>query len=73
MLVGLVTLTAIVAAAAYQGRAGSVTAAEYSRAEKFMGGGLAGLETHSGVVANWLADDRLWYEVTTERGRRDYR
>ncbi len=72
MTVGLVALTAIAGAAAFQGpRAYSpraVVAADYTHAEKFLGAGFAGLETHSGVVANWLPDERFWYDVTTERG-----
>jgi dipeptidyl-peptidase 4 len=76
MIAGLAAFIVIAAAAAFQGRAAytprAVVAADYTRAEKFLGAGLAGLETHSGVVANWLPDDRFWYDVTTERGVEHY-
>jgi dipeptidyl-peptidase-4 len=44
------------------------TAADYARAEKFMGYNTTPLVTHSGVRPNWLPDERLWYRVTTEAG-----
>jgi dipeptidyl-peptidase 4 len=44
------------------------TAADYARAEKFMGYNTTPLVLHSGVHATWLADDRFWYRTTTEKG-----
>jgi len=44
------------------------TAADYARAEKFMGYNTTPLVTHSGVRPNWLPDERLWYRVATEAG-----
>ncbi len=44
------------------------TAAEYTRAEKFMGYNTTPLVTHSGVRPTWLADERFWYRVTTAAG-----
>ncbi|MCU1238331.1 MAG: peptidase dipeptidylpeptidase domain protein, partial [Candidatus Solibacter sp.] len=44
------------------------TAAEYSRAEKFMGYNTTPLVLRSGVRPTWLADERFWYRVTTAAG-----
>src|SRR5262245_55657592 len=46
------------------------TAAEYARAEKFMGYNTTPLVFRSGVRPTWLggSDERFWYRVTTERG-----
>jgi Tol biopolymer transport system component len=46
----------------------AITAADYARAEKFMGYNTTGLVFRSAVQANWLADDRMWYRVTTAEG-----
>ena len=47
----------------------ALTAADYARAEKFMGYNTTPLVLHSGVHATWLPDDRFWYRTTTEKGR----
>jgi dipeptidyl aminopeptidase/acylaminoacyl peptidase len=47
---------------------GALTAADYARAEKFMGYNVTPLVYRSGVRGNWLPDDRVWYRVTTEKG-----
>jgi dipeptidyl-peptidase 4 len=44
------------------------TAAEYARAEKFMGYNTTPLVLRSGVRPTWLADERFWYRVTTAEG-----
>lgn len=64
---------AVGAAAGYaQGRGGEsprgITAADYQRAEKFMGYNTTPLVLHSGTRPNWMPDDRFWYRVTTEEG-----
>src|SRR5471032_1682857 len=57
-----------------QGPAGApraLTAADYSRAEKFMGYNTTPLVLRTGVRASWLPNDpgdRFWYRVTTEKG-----
>jgi len=43
----------------------SITAADYARAEKFMGYNTAPLVSGA-VRATWLADDRFWYRKGTE-------
>jgi hypothetical protein len=45
------------------------TAAEYARAEKFMGYNTNPLVARSGVRPNWLPDERFWYRMTTAAGR----
>ncbi|HEV8145746.1 MAG TPA: DPP IV N-terminal domain-containing protein [Bryobacteraceae bacterium] len=49
-----------------------LTAADYERAEKWMGYNTNPLVLRSGVRASWLSptggDDRFWYRVTTEKG-----
>jgi dipeptidyl aminopeptidase/acylaminoacyl peptidase len=46
----------------------NVTAADYARAEKFLGPTLNGLVFRSSVQANWLPDGRMWYRLTTAEG-----
>jgi dipeptidyl-peptidase-4 len=46
----------------------AMTAADYARAEKFMGYNVTPLVYRSGVRGTWLPDDRFWYRVTTETG-----
>jgi hypothetical protein len=45
-----------------------MTAADYARAEKFMGYNVTPLVYRSGVRGNWLPDERFWYRVTTPGG-----
>jgi dipeptidyl-peptidase-4 len=47
---------------------GTMTAADYARAERFMNYNVTPLVYRSGVRGNWLPDDRVWYRVTTESG-----
>jgi len=44
------------------------TAADYARAEKFMGYNTTPLVLNAGGRTTWLADDRFWYRTTTEDG-----
>ena len=46
----------------------ALTAADYARAEKFMGYNTAPLVDRSGIRPTWLADERFWYRVTTPEG-----
>src|SRR4051794_4489326 len=43
-------------------------AADYARAEKFMGYNTTPLVQRSAVRPNWLPDERFWYRVTTPQG-----
>ncbi len=45
-----------------------VTAADYARAEKFLGPAVTPLVTGGAVSANWLQDERFWYRNTTASG-----
>ena len=45
-----------------------LTAADYARAEKFMGYNTTPLVFRSGVRPTWLPDDRFWYQVTASDG-----
>ncbi len=47
----------------------ALTAADYERAEQFLGANTNPLVLRAGVTPNWLPDERFWYRVTTERGR----
>ncbi len=64
------TLTLALGAAALPGLAQTrvITADDYARAEKFLGGGMGGLLYRSGVRPVWLADERFWYRNTTAEG-----
>ncbi|HVW83557.1 MAG TPA: DPP IV N-terminal domain-containing protein, partial [Bryobacteraceae bacterium] len=46
----------------------ALTAADYARAERFMGYNTNPLVFGAGVRPHWLAGDRLWYRVTRENG-----
>ncbi|MEP7342511.1 MAG: S9 family peptidase, partial [Acidobacteriota bacterium] len=46
----------------------TLTADDYSRAEKFMNYNTAPLVLRAGARPTWLADGRFWYRVTTENG-----
>ena len=49
-------------------QARTLTSADYSRAEKFMGYNTNPLVLRAGVRATWLPDDRFWYRVATDNG-----
>jgi dipeptidyl-peptidase-4 len=51
-----------------QAPAAAMTAADYKRAETFMNYNVTPLVYRAGVRGTWLADDRVWYRVTTENG-----
>ena len=51
------TLLALASALAQQ----KYTAADYQRAERFMGYNTTPLVLRSGVRPNWLPDERFWY------------
>ena len=44
------------------------TAADYERAEKFMGYNTNPLVLHGGVRPTWISGDRFWYRTTTADG-----
>jgi dipeptidyl-peptidase-4 len=45
-----------------------VTAEDYARAEKFLGGNVASLVLKASVRPNWMAGDRFWYRNRLARG-----
>jgi dipeptidyl-peptidase 4 len=47
----------------------ALTAADYGRAERLMNYNVTPLVLRSGVRPTWLAEDRFWYAVTTEKGQ----
>src|SRR5213594_1853934 len=46
----------------------TLTAADYARAERWMGYNTNPLVFRSGVRPAWQGDDRFWYRVTTPEG-----
>src|SRR5436305_10368126 len=44
------------------------SAADYGRAEKFLGPNTTPLVYRSGVRPNWMPDERFWYRITTPAG-----
>jgi len=67
IVLGLLTLLAIaIPIVAQQQRA--YTAADYQKAERFMGYNTNPLVLRSGVRPTWLRDDKFWYRITTEKG-----
>ncbi|HEX2781576.1 MAG TPA: DPP IV N-terminal domain-containing protein, partial [Gemmatimonadaceae bacterium] len=65
LLGGLVLFVAL-PAPAQQG--GTLTAADYARAERFLSPATAPLVTGAVVRPSWLADDRFWYRNATATG-----
>jgi dipeptidyl aminopeptidase/acylaminoacyl peptidase len=47
----------------------TVSAADYAKAEKFMGYNVTPLVLHSAGRATWLPDGRFWYTTMTETGK----
>jgi dipeptidyl-peptidase 4 len=47
----------------------ALSAADYGRAEKFMGYNTSQLIDRGNVNANWLPGDRFWYRILTPQGR----
>ncbi len=64
----LITTITGVAQQPATGPARVLTAADYARAEKFMGYNTGPLVLRSGVRPTWLPGDRFWYRVTTADG-----
>src|SRR5580765_2485090 len=46
----------------------TVTAEDYSKAEKFLGYNTNRLVLHVAAQPTWVGDDRFWYRTTTENG-----
>src|SRR2546427_12390392 len=64
----IAALAAGLAAASGFAQPRALAASDYARAEKFMNYNTAPLVFRSGVRPTWLADERLWYRVTTAEG-----
>jgi len=69
----LLTLTtgALIAAVTFPGAAqsrASVTAADYMRAEQYLGYNTTPLVSNGPVQPNWLPNDRFWYRTVTASG-----
>lgn len=60
--------TFVLNALAQQGNTISLTAADYARAEKFMGYNTGKLVDRGGARPNWLPGERFWYRVLTAQG-----
>ena len=46
----------------------ALSAADYERAEQFLGYNTNPLVSRFGVRPNWLEDERFWYRIATDRG-----
>lgn len=66
MAIVILAAAALMPAAAQQQTA--VTAADYARAEKFLGPNVTPLVVGGAVSANWLPEERFWYRNTTAAG-----
>jgi len=67
-LILLAVLAAGIAAALPAQQPQALTAADYARAEKFLGPALNPLVVGGSASANWLPDERFWYRNTTPAG-----
>jgi dipeptidyl aminopeptidase/acylaminoacyl peptidase len=68
LILTLVLAIAITAGAQQAATPRVLTAADYARAEKFMGYNTNPLVFRSGVRPNWLLDERFWYRIVTAEG-----
>jgi len=64
----IVAVTALVACIAPLHAQTRLTAADYSRAEQFLGYNTNRLVLHQAAQPTWAGDDRFWYRTTTENG-----
>jgi dipeptidyl aminopeptidase/acylaminoacyl peptidase len=67
-LLPAILLAVTAAALPVLGQQRTITAADYARAERFLGAATTPLVLHSGVRPTWLEDGRFWYRLTTENG-----
>lgn len=73
-LIFVITILTLVAAGTGAAQSGDnnaprvLTAADYARAEKFMGYNTAPLVDRAAVRPNWLADGRFWYQNVSAQG-----
>ena len=58
----------LLAVLAAPGQTRTWTAADYERAEKFMGYNTTPLVYHAGVRPAWISGDRFWYRTTSAEG-----
>ena len=68
LLVGLASIGAVVAQDRARHAPAVVTAADYARAEKFLGPGVSGLVVGGSVAPAWLPDERFSYRSVTPEG-----
>ena len=68
LLVGLASIVAVVAQDRSRHAPAVVTAADYARAEKFLGPGVSGLVVGGSVAPAWLPDERFSYRSVTPEG-----
>jgi dipeptidyl-peptidase 4 len=72
--IGIVAASAVAASASLAQGDGAgrstpvVTAADYARAEQFLGYSTTPLVLHADVQPTWLAGDRFWYHTSTAHG-----
>ena len=67
-LTALIFLLAVLAIAQQTNAQSALTAADYARAEKWMGYNTSPLVFRAGVRPVWQGDGRFWYRVTTAEG-----
>lgn len=69
MLKSLLTVTTISCSMLLQAQqGGALTAKDYENAAGYLGYNTESLIYRNGVRANWLAGDKFWYAVATEKG-----
>ncbi len=64
----LTTIVLLIAAPAIAQQPAALTAADYARAEKWMGYNTTPLVYRAGIRPSWQGDERFWYRVTTAEG-----
>ena len=67
-IAALILLTALPAFAQQSNTSSALTAADYARAEKWMGYNTNPLVFRAGVRPSWQGDERFWYRVATAEG-----
>ena len=67
-IAGLILFLALPAVAQQSNPPSALTAADYARAEKWMGYNTNPLVFRAGVRPSWQGDERFWYRLTTAEG-----
>ena len=67
-MIRMAAALALLVAGAADAQTRALTAADYARAERFLGYNTNRLVLHVAAQPTWVGDERFWYRTTTENG-----